>query len=354
MKEETRTRTTLSSVALVVVGAAVLGAFLAVAVGPAAANHGDSAGNYTIVLPEPSDHLPGDQNEANASMQNFASAGERFEQEGAPNGFETLDYLETGTPEIDYSNCDSPNTAVFGVDRGNNNSGTKTDEDLLEHMKDSRFKENKIEVEFYSEDDFGGDPTYLNPEDAIVSVQGKGSSGGPCFTMPTEPGWYQVSGMVRGTTSEGEVVEVASTSHYFPICEGCHDEDTAYDKLGPPPSQRDGGDGDESTPTPTPTATDDGSDDGSGGDESTPTATPTPEDTESDGDDGGDDTQDTETDDDGGTDGSDGGEQDDGEAGATGGGDANATPTPGDGPGFGAVAALLALLSAALVANRRG
>jgi PGF-CTERM protein len=341
MEDATQPKLTLPSIALVV-GVAAAGVLLTVAVGPAAANHGSDSGNYTIVLPEPSDHLPGDQNPENASMQNFAQSGELFEQAGAPEGFETLDYLETGNPEIDYSDCDSPNTAVFGIDRGNNNTGTQTDTDPLQHMKDSRFREHEIEVDFYSTEDFGGDPTYINPEDAIVSVQGAGSSDGPCFTMPTEPGWYQVNGMIRGTTADGEVVEIESKSHYFPICEGCHDEDTAREKLGKPPSQRDdGSDDEETTPTPTATATptpteSDETDDG--GDETptpTETATPTPTD--------------------------DGGETgEEGDDGATGvddsdstGGDAELTPTPGDGPGFTGLAALLALLAAALLAHRR-
>jgi PGF-CTERM protein len=353
MSDETRTSSSGRWIALAVVGIALAGVVAAIAVAPAAANHGDDAGNYTIVLPEPSDHLPGDQNEANASMQNFASAGVRFEQEGAPNGFEKLKYLETGTPEIDYSTCNSENTAVFGVDRGNNNSGTQTDTSLLEHMKDSRFKENKIEVDFYDESDIGGDPTYLNPEDAIVSVQGSGSSDGPCFTMPTEPGWYQVEGMVRGITEDGETVEVESTSHYFPICEGCHDPALAELLLGKPPSQRDDSDGSTATPTASPTATPDEGDDGS---QDTPEDTPTPDDTSNDGDDGSDDGSGSDGSDDsddgsGSDDGSDGGQNDADGSGSNGGG--NPTPSPGEGPGFGPLAALLALLATALLANRR-
>jgi PGF-CTERM protein len=206
-------------------------------------------------------------------------------------------------------------------------------------MKDSRFKKHKIEVEFYSEEDFGGDPTYINPEDAIVSVQGAGSSGGPCFTMPTGPGWYQVNGMIRGTTHDGEGVEIESKSHYFPICEGCHDEATAREKLGRPPSQRDdGSDDEETTPTPTATATPTPTESDETDETPTPTETATP----------------TPTDD-----GGEAGEEDD-DDGATGaddsdstGGDDELTPTPGDGPGFTGFAALLALLAAALLAHRR-
>ncbi|MFT4884298.1 MAG: PGF-CTERM protein [Natronomonas sp.] len=343
--------------ASIVVAALAVTLLAAVAAAPAAANHGSDAGNYTVVLPHDSDHLPGDQNEANASIQNFSQAGERFEQEGAPEGFETLEYLEVRNEAMDWSNCDSPNTAVFGIDRGNNNSGTKTDTDLLQHMKNSNFHEDGIEVIFYEESDLGGDPTYINPEDAIISVQGAGSSDGPCFTMPKEPGWYQIHGMIEGTTYDGETVQVEANSHYFPICEGCHDNETAYEKLGPPPSQQTSGG--DSTPTPTPTATatptptpDDGGDSGSDGGDSTPTPTPTatPTPTPDDGGDSGSDGGGS----DGGDDSNDGASSnDDGAAGSNDDG-IDGTPTPGDGPGFGAIAALAALLGSTLLARRRG
>jgi PGF-CTERM protein len=352
-ENSTNGRSRAVAAGIVVAGLAVV-LLAAVAAAPAAANHGSDAGNYTVVLPHDSDHLPGDQNEANASIQNFSQAGERFEQEGAPEGFETLEYLEVRNEAMDWSNCDSPNTAVFGIDRGNNNSGTQTDTDLLQHMKNSNFHADGIEVTFFEEGDFG-EPTYINPEDAIISVQGAGSSGGPCFTMPEEPGWYQIQGMIEGTTYDGETVQVEANSHYFPICEGCHDNDTAYEKLGPPPSQQTSGGAATPTPTATATATptpDDGGDDGTDGGAATPTPTATATLTPDGGDDGNDDTDgsDGNSDDGSGADGA--GSNDDGAAGSS--DEIDGTPTPGDGPGFGAVAALAALLGSALLARRRG
>ncbi|MFQ3320129.1 MAG: PGF-CTERM protein [Natronomonas sp.] len=345
MSKETQTNLPLRRGVLVVAAVISIAFLCSIAVSPAAANHGSDKSNYTIVLPDKTDNLPGDQNPQNASITTFAASSAGF-KEKAPNGFEKLTYLETGNQEIIYGNCDSPNTAVFGVDRGNNNSGTQVDTDLLQHMKESRFLEHKIEIDFYNESDFGGDPTYLNPEDAIVAKQGAGSQGGPCFTMPTEPGWYQVQGMIRGVTTSGEEVEIFSKSHYIPICEGCHDNATAYEKLGPPPSQQsstDDGSTDESTSDSTPTSTATATatatptpESVDGGNEGTATPTPTPEQESGSDEDGGKEA-DTETP----------------TPESSGGGASNATPTPGSGPGFGPLVALLALLASAFLVRRR-
>ena len=308
---------------------------------PAAAAHDDPA-NYTIILPSEEDHLPGDQNPEGATIQHHASGGDAF-TDVAPNGFETFERLELYSAEVDFSACESENTAVFGVDRGNNNSGTQVDDSLLDHMKESHFYEDGIEVIFYSENDFGGETTHLNPEDAIVALQGEGSAGGPCFTMPTEPGWYQIDGTLEGVNHDGEQVTIESSSHYFPICEGCHDEDTAREKLGPKPSA----DGADPTPTPTATATD------TPADETTATEAPdetTATETATDGADAETDSTETQS----GSSDEETAESEETEGGSAGGdGDAPGTPTPGEGPGFGPVAALLALLASALLADRR-
>ncbi|QLD89520.1 hypothetical protein HWV07_10955 [Natronomonas salina] len=324
---------TVAAVTVVGAGALVVGTQ------EAAAAH-DSAANYTVTLPNEDDHLPGDQNPEGASIKHNAAGGESFD-DVAPNGFETFDRLELQSDHVDFSACTSENTAVFGVDRGNNNPGTQTDDSLLQHMKDSTFSEDSLEVVFYDEGDLGGSPTHLNPEDAIVALQGAGSSGGPCFTMPTEPGWYQISGTLEGTNHDGESVTIESKSHYFPICEGCHDEATAEEKLGPAPS-KEGGDPDP-TPTATETPVEVTATEEPG--EATPTATATPE-----GATGGDSTA-TATE-------ASGDETPAAratEGGSAGGaqGDHQGTPTPGGGPGFDALAALLALLAGALLVRRQ-
>jgi hypothetical protein len=255
-----------TTAALVVLGTVAIltvagGGVLVAASGNAAAAH-DSQANYTVVLPSEADHLPGDQNAEGASIRHSASGDAAFD-DVAPEGFEMFQRLELQSDAVDFSACSTDNTAVFGVDRGNDDPGTRVDESLLDHMKDSDFYEDGLEVTFYGDSDLGGQPTDLEPEDAIMAVQGAGSSGGPCYTMPSEPGWYQISGVLEGTNAAGKTVTIEAESHYVPICEGCHDEATAEDKLGPAPSSE----GDDSSTTPTPTAAPDQS-----------TATPVPDD----------------------------------------------------------------------------
>lgn len=232
---------------------------------------GEPEANYTLEFPHTSDHYPGDENPENASMHHFASVGQDLaEAEGAPNGFEVIHHVGIRNAAFDFSACSSDNTAVFGLDRGNNNSGTRTDEDLLKHRKDTKFGEEELVVEFFTEEDFGGEPIDVRPEDAIVAVLGAGSAGGPCYTMPEEPGWYRMHGWANGTTEDGEFVEIEVKSNYQYICT-CDSEAEAREKLGPPPSEAPA----DETPTPAgSTPTDSSPTPTAGGDR---TATPPPE-----------------------------------------------------------------------------
>jgi hypothetical protein len=223
---------------------------LAGATAPAAANHGD-LGNLTITLPEASDHQPGDRNPEGATVRYFFRGTDAFAEAGAPDGA-TLDAIVVESEGVDFSACGVGNIAAFGLDRGGNNSGTRTDEDLVQHMKTNDFRESGLYLRFYQESDFGGDPVFVNPEDAIRAQQGAGSSDGPCYTMPEAPGWYQMTGYLNGTNPEGEYVEEETTSHYFYICD-CESEADAREQLGPPPSAE-GASTQTSTPMPeTPT-----------------------------------------------------------------------------------------------------
>lgn len=349
---------------------------IAGAAGSATAGHGAENGNYTVDLPFDSDHLPGGQNEGNGSINHFAAGThELFERGGAPDGFEGLKFIVISNPDIDFSGCGSTNTAAFGIDRGNNRSGTETDVSLLNYMERSRFNDHSIVVELYDGGEIAAPsdaPVHLNPEDEIVAHQGYQSQGGACYTMPSDPGWYQIDGMANGTTASGDHAQVEMVSHYFYICE-CNSEEEAYSTLGPPPGQDNPYDdssdgGDESTPTATATPTTTATPVPESTDASTATATPEREPATP--------TDQPNADGAGGGDGSD-----DGGSGAGGdGGDASrpppadtatadrrqgqpaadrtagvpTTPTVAEGPGFGPAAALLALLSAALLALRRG
>jgi len=328
----------LLALALVVTGTVVGAGALVAGTQEATASH-DSPGNYTVVLPDDSDHLPGDQNPEGASIQHFAALEGGFEDQPADR-YEVLEWLVISSQEVDFSGCETEDTAGFGIDRDNDNEGTQYDDDLLKHRKDSAFLDTEIWVEFYTKEDFGGETIGITEQDAIVAIQNE------CYTMPEEPGWYQINGKINGTAPSGEFMESSLTSHYFPICDGCHDEDTAQERLGPRPGQEDTSD---PTPTPTETATPDDSTPAETVDDSTPTPTedaddtptpddPTPTDDGGDSDDGeGEDDTPTATED------GSGGDEDTGPG----------TPTPGEGPGFTGVAALLALVAAALLANRR-
>jgi PGF-CTERM protein len=296
--------------------------------GPAAAAH-DSPGNYTVVLPEESDHLPGDQNPANASIQHFAETGSSFDGKPADR-LEVMKWLVISSDAVDFSGCTSSDTTALGIDRGSNNSGTQNDDSILQNMLDSGFQKDKIWVEFNGEDDFG-DTVSISREDSIIAVQSD------CYTMPSDPGWYQISGKINGTGPDGNFFEVTLDSHYFAICEGCHDEATAREKLGPRPGE--GSTSGETptatetataTPTPTATTTEAAATETPAPTESaTATATAAPETTETP----------TRT----ATEAASGNGED----------SLAATPTPGEGPGFGALAALVALLSGAVLVRRR-
>ena len=321
--------------------------------------HGTS-GDYEVFLPNEVDHYPGDRNEANASINHLAALKGTFDGTPSPKGYEVAEYLIIGNPDIDFSSCSTEDTAAFGIDRGNDAGGTETDESLLSHRKNSQFNSNEIVIEFFDEGDLAGEPVDINDVDEIVAVQNE------CYTMPEEPGWYQINGFLNGTGYNGNQFDVTLDSHYFYICE-CGSEQEAREKLGPPPSEE--GSTDDSTertatetatptatttaestatataePTVTPTGTATAARTATAAEptataESTATATP-----DDDGPDGG------STD--------DGGSADTNDATATGtaapGGAAGpATPTVGAGPGFGALAAFAGLLTVGLLARRR-
>lgn len=306
------------------------------------------AGNFTIAARSQSDHYPGDMNKENGSIEYHADLANIIYELGAENGT-WANYIIISADWIDYTACSTENTVVFGIDRGGNNSGIKTDEDLIEHQEKVHFRPDGITINFLDWDDFAGDPPYFNPrDDKIVSAQGEGSNAGPCLTYTSEPGWYTMQGFMNGTeakkgcTTEGDQNCEPPESHeeaggymetrpYFYICE-CDSEQEARNKLGPPPTEDDGETPTPSSATPTPTATPAPVDD-------TPTQTPEP-------DDGGGETTPTP---------GDGGEATptatQAQNGGNGGG--NTTPTVGSGPGFGTIIALIGLLGSALLLYRR-
>jgi PGF-CTERM protein len=388
------TKTVLLALLVVTSGVVAFG-------GTASAGHGAENGNYTVSLPFDSDHYPSDENpggEYNASINHFAAGTqELFDNIGASDGLDYLAFVTITSQDIDFSKCQTQNTAAFGIDRDNDDPGTNTDINLLDYREDSQFNPNGIIIDFWEEDDFAapsqpdrggkghgkgkgredGDPAAeLYPDDEIVAHQGYKSAGGPCYKMPSEPGWYQIKGYANGTSFSGNHVELHLPSHYFYICK-CDSEEEAYQKLGPPPGQENpysDGQSSASTPTPesqstpTPTSTPE-SQSTPTADQSTPTpqqATATPQQATA--------TATAAAQAGGGENGDGGGNAGNGGGGgaaaADGGGSGSGgqqqqaqatatdrplpdTPTVADGPGFGIGLAALALLGAALLALRR-
>ena len=234
--------------------------------------------NLTVTLPDQTDHYPGDQNDENASIELSVAAERAFAAEDAEEGL-WLERLVIRSDWMDYSACSGGNTKGLRIDRGNNNSGTSTDESMFEHLSGVDLEADGLTVYFYNWEAVTSDPPYLAPEDAVVLGIGQGSNSGPCLTMTDEPGWYQVKAYLNGTvatncTEEGnETCEpdekqfrgVTMASNYVYVCE-CDDRREAVDELGLPPNET-------PTPSPTPTATP----------EPTATETPQPADTEGDG-----------------------------------------------------------------------
>lgn len=263
--------------------------------------------------------------------------------------------------DFGFSNCQPTDASAFGIDRGNDNSGTNTDVSLLTAYKSYTSTEGGIYIEFYKEEQVAGGPIKAYVTDQLVARQNN------CMTNPSEPGWYRVNGHINGSTKHDTQTdyEIFAETQYTYICD-CANEQEARQQLGPPPNEGgdggSGGDGGDATATP-------GSGGGDGstaspstdsggtetvtagtGDDSTLTRTPTEEATAT-----GTQTATGETDGTAATTQTETADEstatDDDSAG--GGVDGTPTPTDGGGPGFGAAAAAFALAAAGLVARRR-
>lgn len=274
---------------LLIVGGVTAVVCLGVAVSPVAADEHrqDNAvdvtddANFTVAFPFQTDHHPGDQNEENGSIQYFFSPEDAFAELGVEDEGAFGDYLIIDAPWIDYSACDVDNTAAFGIDRGNNNSGTQGDVDLVARQKNVDFRDDGLTIEFYDWDDIANDPPHMRSEDAIVAEQGARSSSGSCLTVANEPGWYQIEGFLNGTAADSgpdqrpsedaDTVAGMAFSNYLYVCE-CESRAEAEEQLGPAP--------DDEPTEPTPTPTPEGEETPTETPETTETPTPTPETTE--------------------------------------------------------------------------
>lgn len=240
MRDATRT------LVIVAAGVGLLAAFglLFTAVSPVGADHG-SPGDWTVEPAEaPADRQPGYES---ASYKHWAIGGDDFRGDG----LEEMHYIEMRSEEVSFANCGLFDVDEFGMDRGANNDGTETDDDLADHVKDWNFGEDSQWMELFTSDDSIGEPIHYNATDQFVAHQLD------CYTNPDVEGWYRMEGWGNGTAWDGEFDEARLYSHWFWIGDYDSDEE-AREALGPPPSE-------QATPTPTPEPT------------LTPTPTPTPD-----------------------------------------------------------------------------
>ncbi|WP_255149933.1 hypothetical protein [Halorarius halobius] len=272
-----------------------------------------------------------------------------------------LHWIVVTSPDFGFGNCEPSDTNAFGIDRGNDNEGTQTDESLLTSYKSYNSKPNAIQIAYYKEDALAGGPVRINVEDQIVAAQTA------CYDNPEQSGWYRVDGMINGSTKMDTQTDytIQAATQWIYVCD-CSSREEARQTLGPPPGADSGSSGGSSTPdstatpsaTATPTPTPDAGSSTTPASSDTPTpqrSTATPADEPAAG--GG-----------GGDGGSDSGGSDDGSTGGaartatqqradadrparrtTTDGSVPVTPTVAEGPGFGTLLALVALVGAGLV-----
>lgn len=201
-----------------------------------------------------------------------------------------LGYLVAYSP-LDTTECAVSDITAGGIDRGNDDQYTKTDNSLVGDYEgignrsshnsdlgpeddpgriapDAHDFRQKTWINFWDEGDFGGEPVTFNPGDEGIIAQ-KG-----CVIGPDEPGWYRGWGKVNGTyVNSGEKFRGTAFSNWNYVC-NCDSYDAAVDQLGPPPegytAERGATSGERSTGESTPTSTPG----------ATPTATATPTSTE--------------------------------------------------------------------------
>lgn len=249
-----------------------------------------------------------------------------------------LHYIVVKSEAFNFEECTSTDTRAFGIDRGNDDPGTKTDESLLKSYKSYETTKDRIIVHYYEQDSLAGSPVNITVQDQIVAEQAD------CYKNPKQKGWYRISGKVNGSTkmdSKADYTIQAGTQWIY-ICD-CDSRAEAKEKLGPPPNADGGGSDATSTRTATPAST-------SGGSTATGQSTPTATDSGS--------SQSTATDQEADSNSTDTQATNGtpvGTTAAAGDKPAGTTPTPtgGGGPGFGVAVAMTSLLAAAVLALRR-
>lgn len=209
-------------------------ALLAGPVGPALAAHGDPA-NFTVMPAGDYDRQPGIED---ASYKTFSKPPKEAEFDG----FRYLGYSVLEWNAGTLGNCGITDNEVAGIDRYNDDPGTEIDEDVRDNIEGQPVSnEDRIVIDFDDPGKIGHQPVYMNTTDEFVSHVTN------CRGNPDQPGWYQLTGTINGTTWSDEHVERTTNSHYFYICD-CTSYDEAVASIGPPPSRE------TATPTPSPSS----------------------------------------------------------------------------------------------------
>ena len=143
----------------------------------------------------------------------------------------TLHYIVGISKNFDYSQCEPTNAQAFGIDRKNDDSGTKTDESLLSSYKSFTSTKDKIVIGYYRESQLAGEPINISIADQFV---GKVAN---CNSNPQDPGWYRMKGYMNGSTNGDTKTDfqIVDWSSWVYVCD-CSSEQEAIEKLGPKPS----------------------------------------------------------------------------------------------------------------------
>lgn len=216
-------------------------------------DHENESADATVAFLDQDDHYPGAEN---GSVRYTLAGEEAFADVGAPDGFAARWFI-IDAPFVDHSDCDTENLAAFGVD---GDGDGEIDEDLLQHTKRMNYADGRISVQFYDDEDFGGEPVRIGPDDRIILEISDESSGGPCTETTEEKGWKTADLFLNGTTDgESQHGFTVETNRTY-VCE-CDSREEAREELGPGVATETSTPGDTETETAT---------------ETTPEATPTP------------------------------------------------------------------------------
>lgn len=210
------------------------------AAGGATIAHDGQGANHTVTLSGERAQYP---RATNVTAEHSLVLGDLLEGTGSPEGYEDLDHVIVHRYHFDFQACTRETTTTFGIDRGNNDTGTTVDTDLRPLVKTYDANPDELLLDLTDDRDLGGYAPPLNATDQLVVVARD------CYTMPDEPGWYQLRITLGGTGYDGDTMGASRPieSHYVHVC-ACRNRSEAESVLGPPPSERDG----EVTPGPTP------------------------------------------------------------------------------------------------------